>query len=332
MNREYDFTNDTAFGPFYTDEKSIWKRYFLYKNRVGAHDPDSMSYKLQQIYRKLWGDDWPDYMMTGKNTYEKSDGIYESIYKRNPMESNKKIPSIYGETLNTPTTALNGLLASAGLNSVKQQTIFYLCTGCEDEEFEKKLKAPEKDPSVRGTEPTLVDSVIDYLKAWHLLGNFMPVPAGFNCGRYQATLDFFDLTLKYIYDWYCYGNESNALDTLISEKTPTEKEMAVKNTRKWLSSFKEDGKPSWQIFVKKNYLSAFVEKQEDGKYGIPKEFWAGHFSGQIMPENIDEYRRFFINATQCIRGRNTVMYDALESKSVGSVRTLRMSGSVRREQ
>ena len=57
MNREYDFTNDTAFGPFYTDEKSIWKRYFLYKNRVGAHDPDSMSYKLQQIYRKLWGDD-----------------------------------------------------------------------------------------------------------------------------------------------------------------------------------------------------------------------------------------------------------------------------------
>ncbi len=27
----------------------------MYKNGVGPADPDSMSYKLQQIYRELWG-------------------------------------------------------------------------------------------------------------------------------------------------------------------------------------------------------------------------------------------------------------------------------------
>ena len=227
------------------------------------------------------------------------------------MESNAKLPAICGDTLNTPTTALNGLLASAGLNYVKEQTIFYLCTGCSDEELEKKLRALEKDPAIQGKNPSLVNMIKEYLKAWHLLGNFMPVPAGFNCGRYQATLDYFDVTLKYIHDWYCYGDESNTLDVLISGKTPAEKEMAIENTRRWLSSFKENGQPSWQEFVEKNYLGAFVKKEEDGKYGKPKEFWVGHFDSQIMPKNIDEYQQFFINATQCIRERNMDMFDAI---------------------
>ena len=316
MNREYDFTNDTTYGPFYTDEKSIWKRYFLYKNGVGAADPDSMSYKLQQIYRKLWGDDQPDYMMTGKNAYKKTDDIYDCIYCRNTLESNPKIQSICGDTLNTPTTVLNGILAPSGLKSVKSQTIFYLCMGCDDKEFEKKLKSMEKDPSVQGKEPSLVDSIIEYLKVWHLLGNFMPVPVGFNCGRYPATFDFFDVTLKLIHDWYLYGDESNILDILISSKNPIEKATAIENTHKWLSSFKENDKPSWQVFVEKNYLGAFVEKKEDGKYGNPKEFWAGHFDSQIMPYDRGEYRQFFLNATKWIRDRNTEMYDALESSRV----------------
>ncbi len=310
MDREFDFTNDTAYGSYYIDEKSIWKRYFLYKNGVGADDPDSKSYRLQQIYRKLWGDDQPDYMMDGY-THKKTDVIHNALYKRNTYESNVKIRTICADTLNTPTTVLNGILACVGMNSVKKQTIYYLCSGCDDNQLERIIKAYEKDSGILKKRPSLVDSIIEYLKAWHLLGNFMPVPVGFNCGRYLSTMDFFDVTLKLIHDWYWYGDENNTLDTLITCKTQIEKEIAMENTRKWLSSFMVDDKASWHIFVEKNYLEAFVEKKENGEYGNPKEFWTGHFSSKSMPQNIDEYKQFFLNATRWIIERNNDMYDRM---------------------
>ncbi len=141
----------------------------------------------------------------------------------------------------------------------------------------------------------------DYATLNHTVGNFIPIPfhkfgkwtLSFNIARNAVLGDYFDLVLENIYHWY-QTKEENYLLNIISGK----KEQNVKNKKfiellmKWLEEF-----GSWKEFVKKNYLESFLEKER------PKEFWTGHFTSKITPQNYQQCEEFFTNVTLMISKR-----------------------------
>ena len=294
IGRGFDFTDDCAYGDYYLNEKSVWRRYFLYKNDLGAEDPDSKSLFLQKLYRELWpGVEDKDYMMLDSYALDTYSG-----------EATEKLRSVCGDTMNSVTTTLNHIPSICG-DSLRKMARHYLSLGEDDQKFERDLtselwwKLWET-----GEEAIITDMLHDFLKDWHTIGNFIPVPLGFNRGRYQTTRDYWDLTLLAIYKWY--HGEKGAIKNLITDRNPNSQNKAVQNTIKWLSDFQRDGKPSWQVFVEENYMQSFVEKDGD-TYGMPKELWPGHFSSQVMPYQIDELELFFTNVTQWISERSSLM-------------------------
>lgn len=304
ITRGFDFTDDCAYGGYYLHEKSVWRRYFLYKNDLGAEDPDSKSLLLQKLYRELWpGVEDKDYMVLDSYSLDTYAG-----------EATEKLRSVCGDTMNSVTTTLNSFPSECG-NSLKKMTCHYLLLGADDSKFERDLTY-ELWGEFRetGDEAIITDMIHNFLKAWHTIGNFIPVPLGFNRGRYQTTRDYWDLTLLAIYRWY--QGEDNAIKNLITDRSRDASNNAVNNTIKWLSDFQRDGKPSWQVFVEENYMQSFVEKDRD-TFGMPKELWPGHFSSEVLPCQIDELELFFTNVTQWIRERSDRMWKGIIPENGG---------------
>ena len=78
--------------------------------------------------------------------------------------------------------------------------------------------------------------------------------------------------------------------------------------REWLSAFK-----SWDDFIETYYLQDYTE-WTTRPYGRPKEFWDGHFSGRVLPQNPEQFNTFFARATECIKARSKRIVDALKEQ------------------
>lgn len=98
---------------------------------------------------------------------------------------------------------------------------------------------------------------------------------------------------------------------------------------KWLEGF-----GSWDNFVEKNYLQDFVRvnestKDEDQKYGSPKELWEKHLKEfdskefdfkefenkkAVLPTDKEQIEQFCKNASEWILARGQRMIDELRIK------------------
>ena len=100
----------------------------------------------------------------------------------------------------------------------------------------------------------------------HSIGNFIPVPRGFNTGRSgeYAKWDSWDLTLAQIFQWYTDNSDMTticnhgALERLFTYAK--NKESAIQYCEAWLQLFE-----TWENFVKENYLEAFVDKKRSAE-------------------------------------------------------------------
>lgn len=311
---EYDFSDDGA-GEAYHELSDPMEKFFVYfaskgKNTIkretdnfmndyredceklvkqygNINDPDSGSDLLQTIYVKLWDE-------------------------RN-LKDCKKGERICGETMNSANTTLGAWYTELETEQQKKereelknpsQTIsnkYILSRYLQDKEGQKKL---------------LGKKCLCFLSLYHTLGNFIPVPVDCNCPRgIGQVADYWDLTLKVIYDYYV-GNDH------ICDITGTSDEL-VQRYKNWLDSFIEEGDNgliSWDRFVEKNYMQDFVEPDPEGGYGMPKELWKDHFSqflyGEAKPTNERQVKEFYINASARIMKRSNRMIQELEHREV----------------
>ncbi|MBQ8790194.1 MAG: hypothetical protein IJZ51_02650 [Ruminiclostridium sp.] len=253
----------------------------------GLCDPDSGCALLQIIYRLLWDEKHLKYCLSDKGC-------------------------IKADTLNSPATTLNKLVVKSKSG--------------ESERFKSQIESRQEmsvnyiidryyDESDDSFKKWLSDNVflIEYLDSYHTLGNFMPYPVGCNQIRGNGeTKDYFDLALAIIYN--CYKtlakndmrHEAMIIATRLSGSEGTH--VREENFMGWLESF-----GNWNTFVEKNFLSPFVEKENNnGNYGRPKELWYGHFSGKVLPEEKEECNEYFKNATACIKERSKLMLERLK--------------------
>lgn len=104
------------------------------------------------------------------------------------------------------------------------------------------------------------DAVHQFAKSVHQIGNFIPVPKGFN--RSRAQHDSWDLTLSKIREWYLESDEKKRdkiLGTLLCSKLN-----AINECKKWLNwcAVDKEKDQAWEKFIEVNYLQEFVNQDD----------------------------------------------------------------------
>lgn len=338
----YDFSNDGASEEYLALDNDTYEKFFAYmyktalpltcyeegKAGVMAHgaaykekcnkrfgtisDPDSGSSLLQIIYETLWRDVKSlnyckrDNKIQGE-TMNSANTTLGKLYKYNSKEKKcietaeqcDERGSIKPKPVKPETCTMQGV------------SIAYIISRYAEEKSEQE----EKYDKIKGLK--------DFLSVYHTLGNFIPVPVGCNRPRGVGRLkDYWDLTLKIIYDYYVCGEDK--IWDIVKGKNNELKAFALYELYKqWLDSFQDDGKPSWQCFIEKNYLQDFVNQNvggiydTDGIYGEPKELWEGHFSdffsGETgaLPDSIEQIEEFYVNASDFITKRSKRMLEEI---------------------
>lgn len=151
------------------------------------------------------------------------------------------------------------------------------------------------------------ENLNDFLGLTHSIGNFIPVPQGFNVGRNLLTSDYWDLALYNIYLWYATKNDDYLNRFLIKKDINV-----IENIKLWLNSFK-----NWQGFIEKNYLQPFVLHAKDSQLR-PIPFWDDHFNRYedyhskktrmtkklaLEPQNTEEINQFLERVNRRITSR-----------------------------
>lgn len=299
----YDFTNDEASENYINLDQDNIEKALVYmalwresnftkecQKKGYKSNPDSERYStiLQEVFKILWN---------GEN-------LEECLNSTN---------IILGDTMNSLNTTLKVLyekcIETEERKKEREITTKYIL----NEYSKKKENIKNKLKNVKGLE--------NFLKMYHTLGNYLPFPVGCNSQKgIQPLNDYMDLTLKHIYDYY-KRKEKHNIDTvfteeiikiihIINDSKISEIVGSKRNTissdifitfGKWLDSFKD-----WNGFVEKNYLQSFVESNQN-KYGKPKELWIGHFTGEVLPENLEQCQEYFTNASKWIEERGKQM-------------------------
>lgn len=267
-------------------------------------DADSRSLLLQKIYKLLWNVDQ---------------------YANIKNEKNK----IQGETLNSANTTLNKLYEYIEENQEKERY---------ERESIKSKKGRSQSISINyilskylieGRKSDIINQIFEnkelekFLKSYHTIGNFMPVPFGCNCPRGTGIVkDYWDLTLLHIFNYYIDGNYKGIEYMIGSENIKNAKDYS-----EWLDSFGK-GQEGWDNFVEKNYLGDVVDEndtekfkesfviKEDNHYGKPRELWNGHFDQKtsVLPEKESQCIEYFKNTKEWISVRANKMIDTLREK------------------
>lgn len=211
---------------------------------------------------------------------------------------------ITGDTMNSVNTTLNQAFPED--KSIKCRVRKYADKDKKDEFLSKFDK---------------VEGLKKFISLYHTIGNFIPFPYGCNGPRGTGkTNDYWDLALLCIYKYYKL-KEEKWIEAIVGNK----KDYFIK----WLKGF-----GSWDNFVEKNYLQDFVRvnestKDEDQKYGSPKELWEKHLKEfdskefdfkefedkeAVLPTDKEQIEQFCKNASEWILARGQRMIDELRIK------------------
>lgn len=211
-------------------------------------DPDNHSQLLQQIYRQLW----------------------PSLAEKPYMTEEDRIAS---DTMTSAQTTVNSLLKKLlDVYAVqKMEEIYKNGRGFASTNCSIVLAANNKETGFYNELDDNFPALKNFLALYHTLGNYCPVPVGFNAARSNGGRhDYWDLSLRKIYDWYMFSEaEYFRRDDLIQRELLHGKGCYL-NCKKWLEDF-GIGEDGWHNFVTTYFFEDYVDDK-----GEPKMFWEGH--------------------------------------------------------
>lgn len=260
VDKDYDFTNDCTSEKYKDINNDVIKKYFVYK----AKSRDLKTFKLKNDgeyngYKYKKGEivykDGYNFVKTIQNDIkykgiidpDSNSWLLQNIYmklwlnieKDEYMKANKYI---CGDTMNS---------FSYVLQVISGYTI--------NKSFDEYEKGNIKDRLNSNDE--INNELIRFLTNYHKLGNFIPVPNGFNVARsgYNAMDDNWFDTLYKIENYYTNKSNSKNVRDLVSLLHNN----TFKNVIEWLDKYK-----NFNTFVKKNYLENYCNKKGDDYHTI----------------------------------------------------------------
>ena len=306
--------------------ENAWKKYhnldpiekfFIYKASSNKEMPSPKKYTNANEFldKENNGYSYSWYIVDPDSNSKLLQGIYrllwDKVYLNNCIKDNKYI---IGDTMNSVATTINHYICKH-----KKTISKYPYWGETLEEYCKDKDLLNKD------------YVKSFVKNNYTLGNFIPVPEACNGPRGKGpTMDYWDLTLLYIYEYYSEEKDVKWVEMILGS-IETEKALRYK---KWLKSFVNGlNEPDWNEFVKRNYMQPFVCVEVDGKwkngdecssielrdatsFGKPLQLWNEHFCSNtpVLPQEEKDFEQFFDNATKRIKKRGELMKEALIKK------------------
>lgn len=141
----------------------------------------------------------------------------------------------------------------------------------------------------------------------HTLGNFIPCQRGFNAGRYWPTMDYWDLTLIFIRDWYLTKQQDQVRGGAVPDTVFNAGVLAT--CAPWLNFFGQ-GEEGWKNFVDKNFLQPYVKDDYD-----VRSFFDEHNFTHKLPKGEEELVECLLsmNASIIARG-NLMLHEIAHSK------------------
>lgn len=262
----------------YNTSNNSFEKYISYKDT--PCDPDSYSKLLQEIYNKLWGD-----LFYGKN--------FMKPYKKNIFCS---------DTLTSAqrriNDQLNSLKKDITINALNKDVIYsqkqIIDSYKQNDDFRNFVNNDSKLESLR-----------EFLSVYHTLGNYCPVPNGFNVARSgsYADKDYVDLMLIKIKEYYDSKDINQSINNAYKTLIELLNHKDIFNCKLWLDCF--DG---WKDFVDKNFFKGnFVNDKYEVELLCNKgnRNWKNHH----IPDN--EYDIFYRNTTEKIKKRTETIIKAL---------------------
>ena len=276
----YDFTDDCTRDLNYKNMNG-YEKYFAYKAWDNVKDPDSSSILLQEIYKILWPELEQKVFMKGK----------EWICSDTMTSVQHTLTKYYEETFPNEVKEYMS-------NNPRQRFVSAKMCKAMYEQFNTVSSHLDSNTHLKR-----------FISLYHTLGNYSPVPAGFNVARsgvgYSSDYDYWDLTLMKIKKYFDLRKRSfsQLADDVNQIVSLLHFEEIINNCLKWLDEY-----DSWENFVEKNYFQDYVD--DEGEV-IP--FCDGHSWENGCNEIID-YDEFFENAWKRIEARSKRMINALKIK------------------
>lgn len=284
-----------TFEPFVSQKLSVKK---LAKNCGVIIDPDSDSDLLQKVYATLWNEKYLSPCMNGKkiqgetlNSANTTLGKFYSLAEKAEVEDTEKNRARHKKNKEERERINKELVKKQGTS-----IMYILCRYFQNVDNIAFLKDTEYEKFVR---------------LYHTLGNFMPVPWACNGPRGTGPLqDYWDLTLLNVYFYYTDDNCSKC--ECIKRILGNRKKQLIERYKMWLDSFGK-GEYGWGNFINNNFQKAFVDENTL----FPKEMWNEHFvkykeNGIVNPATAEQCKEYFENASECIEKRTTHMIEALQ--------------------
>lgn len=300
INEKYDFTEETASKVkekilefLKGNDKNIFKRYLIYRSLSSVIDPDSYSNTLQKIYNEKWD---KKYLDTCK------------------YQENNNLIIVHSDTMTSAQTLLGNYYKQKGSQDKTLDWLKYKeknpnAKYCSDVAMMNIVGAIEKGskdyPVFKKLFLDDTSKACEFIKYYHTIGNYIPVPEYFNKSRSNyGKHDRWDLTLGKIYEYYHSNNKEKVIRELLHLTIANTRSnlKVIKATERWLNEF-----GTWQAFVEKNYLQDFVlENKED--YPIKKVFQDIYNWDNPLPKDFD-YEAYFEEITKVIisRGKRILM-------------------------
>lgn len=154
-----------------------------------------------------------------------------------------------------------------------------------------------------------------FLAAWHTLGNYCPVPKGFNAPRSNyGKHDFWDFTLTIIRKWYLTDNICLKEKIISEDLFHFNKNSNIDECIRWLSQF-GDGESGWEKFVDTFFFQDWVYCEDDkvNTYYDVIPLSPNHTLDNALTP-INDLEVFFINYNNRIYLRGKRILDALLQK------------------
>lgn len=270
----------------------IIKKYILYKTTFSNCDPDINDGILKDIYRRLWN--LSEETIIFSDTMTSAQNIIAEFYTNICKEEWQKYKNDYNI-------------------KNKSKIKYFTKTILEDLYKNKELYKEFRHYFIDKNDESKI--ILDFLAHYHSLGNYIPVPKGFNCARAGnfASHDMWDITLMKIKQYYDNLDNTklvlNKADERLLELLHFD--MTFYNTKQWLDSF-----GTFRDFIDKNYLQSYVELSNTyGEYKIKSCFIKMHsFNNPKVLQDKEAYLSYIKDITNAIKQRTRIMKDKYKNK------------------
>lgn len=319
--QRYDFSAENATEEY--ERATSIEKYIIYKiytSKSVWSDSKQFRKDIKDHYSEKKGGKPIKWIKDPDDFKNNPNSLLEQIYKKIWPEL-----ELYSDTMTSVQYIMSGYFESeietggeksARLKiSMRQQcSIQYMINlwATEEGKIEKKIKNAAKRMNEKE------EGLDIFLSAWHTLGNYCPVPSGFNCPRSNfGKHDFWDLTLMMIRKWYLTDDE------MLKERILKEdlyhyrsQEDDIEACVRWLNLCGGDegtGEVRWEKFVQTLCFEDWVncdKESSDYEYYEVIPLWEGHgWDNALLP--VDNWRKFFLEYNRRILERAKKLIEKL---------------------